>query len=116
MGCDRFRGASRSVVCPRVVMRVLPSIVVLLTLSLFTPARGIASAADDARRAQVAAATADATQALRHDVLSTSLTPDLTVDQFLQRTDSADQLAKALRHAEQIGGTRWLDDKTCQVR
>jgi hypothetical protein len=70
----------------------------------------------DARRAQVAAANADAVEGLRRDVLSSSLTPDMTVEQFVQRTDSRGTLDKTVRRAEQIGGTRWLDDQTCQVR
>jgi hypothetical protein len=70
----------------------------------------------DARRAQVAAANADALEGLRRDVLSTSLTPEMTIEQFVQRTDSREALCKAVRRAEQIGGTRWLDDQTCQVR
>src|SRR4051812_36409997 len=70
----------------------------------------------DARRAQVSAANADAVEALRRDVFGASMTPDMTVEQFIQRTDSRDALDKAIRRAEQIGGTRRLDDQTCQVR
>lgn len=72
--------------------------------------------ADGGRRAQVAAATADALHTLEADVLSASVTPDFTVEQFVDRTGSREALARMLRGAEQIGGTRWLDDQTCQVR
>lgn len=88
-------------------------IAAILSLSLFT---GPTLGADDPRRAQVAAATADAIGSLREDVLSAPVTPDISVEEFVWKTDSADKLAKALRRAEQIGGTRWLDDQTCQVR
>lgn len=73
-------------------------------------------AADDPRRAQVAAATADALAALREDLLSARVTAGITVEEFVEKTDAHDELAKALKRAEQIGGTRWLDDETCQVR
>jgi len=75
-----------------------------------------AAPAYDARRAQVAAATADALGSLERDVAGAAITPDLTVEQFVEKTASRDALAKALRRAEQIGGTRWVDDQTCQVR
>lgn len=72
--------------------------------------------AADTRRAQVAAATSDALHALEAEVLRVSVTPELTVAQFVDRTGSRPAIAKAVRRAEQIGGTRWLDDQTCQVR
>jgi hypothetical protein len=94
-------------------MRWIASILLLgLVLAAATPAR----AEDDPRRAQVAAATADALDALRDDLLSAPVTADITVEEFVDRTEAHDQLAKALKRAEQIGGTRWLDDQTCQVR
>ena len=88
-------------------------VVALLFASLLA---GPARAADDPRRAQVAAATADALGSLREDVLAAAVTTNLTVAQFIEKTDARDELAKALRRAEQIGGTRWLDEQTCQVR
>jgi hypothetical protein len=90
---------------------------ILSVVALGPPARAQAAqdAQADARRAQVAAANADAVEALRRDVLTASVTPDMTVEQFVQRTDSREALDKAIRRAEQIGGTRWVDE-TCQVR
>jgi hypothetical protein len=88
----------------------------VVALSLPAQLRAAPPGEADARRAQVAAANADAVEGLRRDVLGTSLTPEMTVEQFVQRTDSRDALDKAVRHAEQIGGTRWLDDQTCQIR
>lgn len=89
----------------------------IAAILLVTLAPGLAAgAADDPRRAQVAAATADALDALRDEILSAPVTSEVTVEEFVARTDAHDQLAKALKRAEQIGGTRWLDDQTCQVR
>jgi hypothetical protein len=88
-------------------------VVAMLFLSLLV---GPAFAADDPRRAQVAAATADALKSLREEVLSAPVTANLTIAQFIEETDARDELATALRRAEQIGGTRWLDEQTCQVR
>ena len=88
--------------------------VVASLISMFLPTLLLAS--EDSRRAQVAAATADALGALERDVLAASVTPGVSVEQFLQKTRSRDAFDKTLRQAEQIGGPRWLDDKTCQVR
>jgi hypothetical protein len=71
--------------------------------------------ASDARRAQVEAATEDAIDILRRDVLAASLAPDLTVQQFLNRTGGTDNLLRQLDNAEQRGGTRWRGDDACEV-
>ena len=92
---------------------VLVLIAVLTTLAASERAR---AAGGDTRRAQVAAATADALAALEGEVMAAPITPDLDIRAFLQQTGSRDALSRALRRAEQIGGTRWLDDQTCQVR
>lgn len=75
-----------------------------------------ARATSDPRRAQVAAATADALDALQRDVLAAPITADLSIGQFIDRTRSRDTFAQTLRRAQQIGGARWLDEQTCQVR
>ncbi|HZK82279.1 MAG TPA: hypothetical protein VFC46_14455 [Humisphaera sp.] len=72
--------------------------------------------ADDMRRDQVNAATAQAFDSLRHEVLAIHLANDLTVGAFLDRCRANDQMDATLKGAEQIGGTRWLDDQTVQVR
>jgi hypothetical protein len=98
-------------------MRWLLLIILSVVALSFCARVGAAEKVDPgARRAQVSAATCDAIEGLRRDVLSTSLTPEMTVEQFIQRTGSKDALDQALHRAEQIGGTRWLDDETCQVR
>jgi hypothetical protein len=48
--------------------------------------------------------------------MSAPVTPELSVQQFVEKAGSREAFTKALRRAEQIGGTRWLDDQTCQVR
>jgi hypothetical protein len=40
----------------------------------------------------------------------------VTVGAFINRCQADDQLEATLKGAEQIGGTRWLDDQTVQVR
>ncbi|MDB5289928.1 MAG: hypothetical protein JWL69_1169, partial [Phycisphaerales bacterium] len=71
---------------------------------------------EDAHRSQVAAAAADAYEKLRQEVLAMPVAGDLTVQSLLDRTGGQVQLDAVLRSADQIGGTRWLDDQTCQVR
>src|SRR2546426_328967 len=90
-------------------------ILVGMMLAALPCARARAGAYED-RRAQVAAATADAIGALERDVLSATVTGTLTVEQFVDQAHARDDLARVLRHAQQIGGARWLDEKTCQVR
>jgi hypothetical protein len=90
--------------------------VVVILLAVLVMAALLRAAGEDTRRAQVAAATADALASLRRDVAAAQIAPSLTVGQFLEKTKSDDDLTEVLREAEKIGGTRWLDDKTCQVR
>jgi hypothetical protein len=75
----------------------------------------IAWAADDAARAQVRAATNDAVANLLEEVSRVPLTRNLSVGEFVRRTNSADELAKVLQRSQQIGGPRWIDDHTCQI-
>ncbi len=82
-------------------------------------AAGLASvvyAQEDVRRAQVIAAADDASRRLDAEVMSTGVTSDLTVGQLAERTGSREALEQTLRTAEQVGGTRWIDDQTTQVR
>jgi hypothetical protein len=75
-----------------------------------------AYADDSTRRAEVAAANADAQEALRQEILATEIEPGLTVDPLLAKSGGAVVLQPAVASAEQIGGTRWIDDQTCQLR
>jgi hypothetical protein len=84
----------------------------MLVLVLATSALG----AGDGHDAQVAAAAGDAVCRMRADIESQPLGPALSVGDFLRQTQSTDELTQALRHADQIGGPRWIDDQTCQVK
>jgi hypothetical protein len=55
-------------------------------------------------------------QLLRQQVDDVEIRPDLTVADLADKIDSEDQLGKTLSKAQRIGGPRWLDDQTCQVR
>jgi len=88
------------------------SLIVLLVVMV----AGICSAQEDQRRAQVAAAAADASRRLETDVLAAPVTPQMTVAELAQRTACREALAETLRTADQVGGTRWIDDQTTQVR
>jgi hypothetical protein len=73
-------------------------------------------AAQDPREAQINAATLDAADRLKLDIDSTYLSPGLNVGEFLNRTNSCEQFRDMLRHSDQIGGPRWMDNETCQVK
>src|SRR6266478_9259955 len=75
-----------------------------------------AIAGDPARDPQTAAAASDARETLRRQVLAANVARGLTVRELLDNVGGADELAKRLQAAQQIGGTRWLDDQTVQVR
>ena len=85
--------------------------VILLSLAICAPA----IAADD-RQAVIAAAAASAVTNLNADISAETIRPDLTVNAFLDRTDSHPRLLAILRQAQQIGGPRWIDSQTCQIR
>jgi hypothetical protein len=65
---------------------------------------------------QTLAATVDARDALRRRVLAVRIAPGLTVHQLLDQVGGFDELDKTLGTAQQLGGTRWLDGQTVQVR
>src|SRR3954466_157910 len=105
-------------------MRRLTFILILLAAGAgIAPAHAEEPRADQARiegaarvTDQVSAATANAVEKIRADVEDEWLAPNLTVADFLDRTGAAGELTNTLRRAEQIGGPRWLDDQTCQVK
>jgi hypothetical protein len=76
---------------------------------------GVASA-QIAPRDQVAAANSRALEALRAQIVSESIGPNVTVAEFLSKTGTGKKFNQTLARAQQIGGPRWLDDQTCQVR
>ncbi len=76
---------------------------------------GAAAAAEDARRVQVLAATANAAEDLRARLLDVRLTPDLLVRDYLDKAQSTNAVDAVLRAATPVGGPR-VDGHTCQVR
>lgn len=87
----------------------------LMMICILATALG-ASADDAARRAQVAAAAADASRRLEADVLAAPVSANLTIAELADQTGSRAALLETLHSAEQVGGTRWIDDQTTQVR
>jgi hypothetical protein len=73
------------------------------------------SLADD--RTMIAAATANAVDALRDDVAGARIDSRLTVADFLKQTDGDDQLLKILQRAQEVGGPRFsADGAACQIQ
>lgn len=64
----------------------------------------------------VRAATARAVEELYLQVIELPLGADYTVRHFVHDLDVKEELLKTLRRADQIGGPRWVDAHTCQVR
>jgi hypothetical protein len=90
--------------------------VALLGILIFLIGASHAIADDSARRAEVAAANADAQESLRQEILATEIEPGLTVEDVLAKTGGPAALQPVLASADQIGGTRWIDDQTCQLQ
>lgn len=90
----------------------------LRTLAIFcmTLLLSITTKAQDRMQSQITAAASNAVDKLAADVLDEPIGVDLTVADFVSDTQSLDKLMSLLRQAEQIGGPRWLDDQTCQVK
>src|SRR5688572_18157640 len=64
----------------------------------------------------VHAATNKAVSNLYDAIAPLPLSAAQTVGQYLKANNKEDELRDALRRADQIGGPRWLDDYTAQVR
>ncbi len=86
------------------------SIFLFAALLLATPAL-----ADD--RAIVAAATANAVDALHDDVINARIDARYTVGDFINKAGGDSDLVKTLQRAEQIGGPRFsTDGQACQIK
>ncbi len=72
--------------------------------------------ARDTRRDQQTAATARAVDRLRQQIAGEPISRNMTVGNVLDATGGTDTFTKTLQRAQMIGGPRWLDDQTCQVR
>jgi len=71
---------------------------------------------EDPRPARVAAATDAARANLRASVYRERIRPGLSVRQFVEQVSAEQELEGTLATAEPVGGPRWLDEQTCQVR
>src|SRR5688572_6473362 len=94
-----------------VALAVLPALLVRAA----EPTRP-AERADDPVRVTIDAATRDAVEALVDEIARARLSGRVTAGQLLRDTASFDELRKTLQQAEQVGGPRWVDDRTCQVQ
>ncbi|MBV8780490.1 MAG: hypothetical protein JO353_03755, partial [Phycisphaerae bacterium] len=81
----------------------------ILTL-MASVALGMISAARADDRAIVAAATSNAIDSLRDDVIAARIEPRLTVSDFLKKTNGRKQLMAVLERAEEVGGPRFSTD------
>jgi hypothetical protein len=92
-------------------MRSAPIIQLVCLVLIVAPLR-----AGDARDDQVNAAATQAFETLRREVREVLVAKDLTVGALIDQCQGSDQLDAALHGADQIGGARWLDSQTVQVR
>lgn len=91
-------------------MRLSPVVILICLASV------AALAVAEERNPQVDAATADAIEGLKTQVLAAHIRADLTVEDLIEKVGGRDELDKTLRGAERIGGARWLGDQAVQVR
>jgi hypothetical protein len=89
----------------------------VLIFLLLAVTGGTLRAADPPTESAVISATSVARANLR-DTIGRVLVapPDLYIADFLDKTGGADRLNDVLAKAEPVGGPRWLDKGTCQVR
>jgi hypothetical protein len=71
---------------------------------------------DDLKQARIAAASAAAVHQLYADIVVQPLAPGLSVGDFLKRCDAEAEMLAFIQKAQPVGGPRWADDQTCQVR
>jgi hypothetical protein len=83
-------------------------------MALFVPV--LLAATSQTRRDQIDAATARAVDRLRTQIAREEVGRNLTVGDLLKATRGNDILTKTIQRAQMIGGPRWIDEQTCQVR
>jgi hypothetical protein len=87
----------------------------MVALAVFVAAPGLA-VGEELRRAQVAAATADAVDALYIEIASLPVGHSITVEHVVEQMDRKRELMRTLEQAEQMGPPRWINGHTCQVQ
>ncbi len=71
---------------------------------------------DESRKTEVAAATSSAVNRLLDEVEAEPITGGVSVHLLIDKTASQPELLAVLQQAQQIGGPRWEDDQTCEIR
>lgn len=90
---------------------------ILFAVSLLAPFLPAARAGEDAERLQARAAEEAAREDLRGQVLATTIDAQgLTIRVLSDRAGSVDAVERAVSTADQLGGPRWIDGDTCQVK
>jgi hypothetical protein len=97
-------------------MNALQRLITFLLLVLGSGSSLLAQLNSPASRAQIEAATNNAMATLRSDIAAARMTPTYTVGQYLDAVGAPEVLNDIVRDARQIGGPRWIDDQTCQVK
>ncbi len=70
----------------------------------------------DVKAAKIQAATNNAVNVLMADVSRQPLTGNIAVRDLLRRAQGEEAMRATLQEADQIGGPRWIDESTCQIR
>lgn len=74
------------------------------------------AAAQELKRVQQDAAEEAARWDLRGQVMIAEVSPGLTVRGALQRVKQSDRVGELVASAVQLGGARWVDEQTCQIK
>jgi hypothetical protein len=95
-----------------------PILLAISTLFLCAPPSLFAQTTQSIdRQAQIQAASDAAVDNLLQEILEQHVGLGVTVQEVIDRTGAGtDSLRAILRQGKQIGGPRWLDEQTCQVR
>ena len=81
-----------------------------------TPQTDSRKAPAEARQAKIQAATNNAVNAMMADVTRQPISKELVVRDLINQANGRDALMATLQESDQIGGPRWIDENTCQVR
>jgi len=100
----------------RMMIGILAAIMAVPVLVAAQPLPPVPASSADPRQAGISAAIDSAAQGLLDQIESQPLTQAITVKDFLDRTGGRDELRADLARSDPVGGPRWLDEKTCQVR
>lgn len=76
----------------------------------------VAPAAPTTRDTTAEQAMRDARQRLKRDIMATEVEGGRTVGALLKEKGMEGELDRQLNEVEPVGGARWLDERSCQVR